>query len=102
MPKLILRNLPFVFAMTLAGSIVTTPALSQSTSELSGWSCGDLWTARNNEYSQVGYCFKGARGKREFGNGGCSRNESEARRAMGSENRAYVDRIKRVERAEGC
>jgi len=99
MSKFLLRGLPFVVAMTLASSLPISTATAQNYRAMS---CNDLWLDRNGRYADVGYCFKGERGKAEFGNAGCHRNESEARRAMGSSNRRDVDRIKAEERRRGC
>ena len=99
MSKLLLRSLPLALAMTFAGSLAPPPASAQNLSRLG---CYNLWILRNQEYAQVGYCFRSARGKSEFGNAGCHLNESQARRAMGANKRRRVDRIKAVERRKGC
>jgi hypothetical protein len=102
MSKILWRNLPFAFAIALTGSIATTPAIAQTLSEFRTWTCDELWYARNSEYEAVAYCFKSARGKREFSNLGCFRNESQASAAMGSYNRAYVSKMKKAEKLKGC
>ena len=84
------------------GFVQAPPAAAQSVNQLMNLSCNDLWVARNIEYHDAKYCFKTTRGRREFGNAGCFRNEREARRAMGPVNRGRVDRIRTAERRKGC
>ena len=70
--------------------------------DISTMSCNELWYARNRIFHQYGYCFRTARGKRSFSNDGCHRSNTQAWRAMGSANRARVNRIKYLERSRGC
>lgn len=63
--------------------------------------CGDLWYLRNSAYADNGYCFRSARGRRAFGNGGCS--FSNARDVPLSRNeRTNIGRIKAIEQRRGC
>lgn len=36
-----------------------------------GYSCDELWEARNEIYKNAGYCFKTNKAVRRFGNAGC-------------------------------
>ncbi len=99
MSRFLLWSLPLALATTFVGSLPPAPASAQNLSRLS---CADLWLDRNSRYAEVGYCFKGARGKANFGNAGCHRNESQARRAMTASSRRAVNRLKAEEIRKGC
>ena len=76
------------------GSVIPYPALYNA-------SCGDLWFLRNSAFADNGYCFKTARGQSVFGNGGCIyRNSGDV--PMTRAERANVERIRQVEREQGC
>lgn len=65
-------------------------------------SCDRMWTRRNAIWHRQGYCFTSARGLKEFGNAGCSRDENAARAAMAPADRNLVDALLAQERAAGC
>lgn len=63
--------------------------------------CGDLWYLRNSAYADNGYCFRSARGRRAFGNGGCSfKNANDV--PLSRNERVNVGRIKAIEQRRGC
>jgi hypothetical protein len=62
--------------------------------------CKSLWYQRNAIYKNAGYCFKTARGVREFGNAGCAYGEANAPLSPGQ--RARIASIARSEQALGC
>jgi hypothetical protein len=64
--------------------------------------CDDLWFRRNVIWHAHGYCFTTARGRAAFDTSTCFRDQSAARTAMSSANRATVDALLAQERALGC
>lgn len=64
--------------------------------------CEQLWRERNAIFHRFGYCFTGGRGLEIFGNAGCFRNNDQAWQVMGEANRKNVNRIKQLERQNGC
>ncbi len=72
------------------------------TTQPAAQSCEALWYARNSVWHRYGYCFRGARGKRTFGNAGCSRDQAGARAAMSRADAAEVDRLVAEEKRLGC
>ncbi|MEZ5775251.1 MAG: YARHG domain-containing protein [Hyphomicrobiaceae bacterium] len=83
-----------VGAVALAGLVA--PSLA-SAGSYSGYSCYDLWYARNQIYAENGYCFKTQLARQTFG-AGCfppygRLSKWEARR---------VEQIRREERRRGC
>lgn len=63
--------------------------------------CGDLWYLRNSAYAENGFCFRSARGRQAFGNGGCSfRNAKDV--PLSRNERVNIGRIKAIERRRGC
>jgi hypothetical protein len=78
---------------TLAGA--AAPAFAQ------GGMCQQLWVERNSIYKARGYCFKTARAVAYFGNAGCAYDAEAAVPLSGGE-RARINEIQRMERANGC
>lgn len=64
-------------------------------------SCDILWQIRNQIYHENGYCFRTARGMREFGNSGCRYANVNAVPLNGFE-RANVAKVVRVESMKRC
>lgn len=64
--------------------------------------CEQLWHQRNAIFHSAAYCFGTGKGVAVFGNAGCFRSENEAWRAMGEANRQQINRIRELERANGC
>lgn len=64
--------------------------------------CDDLWHQRNAIWHRHGFCFQTERGKRAFGNAGCSRDQAAARAAMTPAERAEIDALIERERRAGC
>ncbi len=87
------RTMPAATAASWATS-VATPQVADS--------CDSMWKRRNAIWHRHGYCFTSARGLKEFGNAGCSRDEKAARAAMSSSDRAQVDALLAGERASNC
>ena len=67
-----------------------------------GLSCDALWLQRNAIFARNGYCFRGARGQRAFGNEGCRQGLSAADIPLSAVERAEVDRLVAAERRQGC
>ena len=80
--------------LVVATSAAATPALAQGI-------CQSLWVERNSIYKDAGYCFKTQRAIRYFGNAGCSY-DSEGSIPMSYSQRARVQEILALERANGC
>jgi hypothetical protein len=76
------------------GILISMPALSQA----SAASCYDLWYARNQIYSENGYCFKTQLGRDTFGNAGCFTNNPKLSKYEARD----VKEIKREEKKRGC
>jgi caspase domain-containing protein/YARHG domain-containing protein/SH3 domain-containing protein len=64
--------------------------------------CGNLWYTRNSIWHRYGYCFRGEKGQRVFGNDGCNRDQAQARAAMSGVDRNAVDAIAAQEKVMGC
>jgi hypothetical protein len=80
--------------VVVAASAVATPALAQGI-------CQSLWVERNAIYKDAGYCFKTARAINYFGNAGC-RYDVEGAIPLSPAERARIERILAMERANGC
>ena len=63
-------------------------------------SCQELWVARNQIYKNAGYCFKTARAREFFGNGGCKFDDVETV-PISDQDRRYINEIKKLE-AKKC
>ncbi|MCT4654452.1 MAG: YARHG domain-containing protein [Cohaesibacter sp.] len=63
-----------------------------------GYSCRQLWMARNTIYDNNGYCFKSRMGRQVFDNSDCWTSRAQLSR---TENR-NVANIKKAERFLGC
>jgi YARHG domain len=66
-----------------------------------GMSCEQLWFERNSLYKKHGYCFKTERAIAVFGNRGCWIHNERDLQFTPAE-RARINEIVRLERAEGC
>ena len=64
-------------------------------------SCQEYWIARNQIYKSAGYCFKTARAREYFGNGGCTRDNVDAV-PLSDADRRYISHIKKLEAQKGC
>jgi YARHG domain-containing protein len=58
-------------ALVEAGGAVSTQPAGAMPGAAKVLSCQDLWVLRNQIYKDHGYCFKTARARNYFGNGGC-------------------------------
>lgn len=97
-----------VRAMAAASARQVAPQGDASSSVAGGgnWAprsaCDRLWYQRNAVFHRFKYCFTGEKGRLVFGNVGCSRTQDDAWDAMGDSDRETVNRIKELERANGC
>ncbi len=64
--------------------------------------CEDLWYARNSIFAAHGYCFKSARGKAAFGHLPCIPGLAAGDVPLTSSERNEVNRLKALERQQGC
>jgi YARHG domain len=70
----LIRWVGYVKGNLLAGVLAVFPAIGfipavQAGTPPSEYSCDELWHERNAIYAAVGYCFKTARARAEFGPG---------------------------------
>jgi len=86
---------------TIGVSAPATPVAAQNP-DVAWMDCKGLWYQRNTRYHHAGYCFKSARGKRTFGNAGCSRNQRQAWAALDAGDKRTVRLIQKEERRKGC
>lgn len=70
-------------------------------SKLYDATCGELWQLRNSAYHDNGYCFRSARGRRAFGNSGCTFKRVQDVPLSRNE-RTNIKRIIEVEKRRGC
>lgn len=75
----------------------TAPALLPP-SPAGGDLCGQLWYARNLIYHQKGYCFTSAKAKSVFDTSACTTSNP----ALSAAEKAEVDRLRSLEKANGC
>ena len=68
----------------------------------SGLSCDALWLQRNAIFARNGYCFRGERGRKAFGNDGCKEGLSAADIPLSSAEAAEVADLANEERRQGC
>lgn len=80
----------------LVGAFVSTPHDARADS-IAGYSCSDLWRARNDIYFNKGHCFKTKRGQRAYP-GSCFHPYGK----LNSFERREVSRIRQAERRRGC
>eukprot|EP01037_Dinobryon_pediforme_P021526 gene21526-22414_t len=93
-----LAQIKQIFFATAFVAASTSAVLAE---DYSGYSCQDLWVARNQIYKDAGYCFKTSRAIRTFGNAGCQY-DREGDLPLSGKQRNAIDRIVRLERAYGC
>jgi len=65
------RYLALAALVAAGGAVSTLPAGAMPGDAAKVLSCQDLWVLRNQIYKDHGYCFKTARARNYFGNGGC-------------------------------
>ncbi|MEO1192344.1 MAG: YARHG domain-containing protein [Pseudomonadota bacterium] len=70
-------------------------------SQLSGWTCDQLWNLRNNILYTEGYCFETPRGKAAFDDVGCSA-RTLAQVPLNAHQRHNVDLIASLEQQQSC
>jgi hypothetical protein len=75
-------------------------SLAATISLATAQTCESLWYQRNAIYKNAGYCFKTARGAREFGNAGCAYGEASV--PLSDFQRSRIRSIVRQERRLGC
>ena len=78
----------------------TLPALAEDVIE-DGIDCSELWVMRNEIYKDNGYCFKTAKAKNYFGNGGCQY-DSEGDIPLSGQDRRKIRKFKQAEARQGC
>ena len=87
------------FAMIFAMSLFVIPTVSAQSYR--GYSCDELWEARNEIYKNAGYCFKTSKAIRRFGNAGCVHDDMHDV-PLTFNQRKTVEAIQRQERSYRC
>ena len=101
-PEMNVRSL-IVFSglAILALAALPVPSARAGDEVRSDSSCPELWAARNQIYKDAGYCFKTARAREHFGNGGCMHDNVDAV-PLSDADRRYISQIKKLEAQKGC
>lgn len=81
--------------------VLFVPAAQSGDEVRSDSNCQELWVARNQIYKNAGYCFKTARAREHFGNGGCAHDNVDAV-PLSDADRRYISQIKKLEAQKGC
>lgn len=94
------KSLVVLIGLSLATPLFV-PAAHSGDEVRSDSSCQELWVARNQIYKNAGYCFKTARAREHFGNGGCTFDDVDAV-PISDADRRYITQIKKLEAQKGC